>query len=134
MSSSISSPSRNGFFGSNGSWDPLFVGHAGDVIAARALALGLLGRLGFAVLPTSLAQLILTAACLHVQGRMEPEPSLEGVVSLLTELAIDNCGKDVFGTSPMQFVQYVAAELRDVTPAARAAAFNLATRAAAPGP
>jgi hypothetical protein len=111
----------------------LFEGHAGDVIAARALALLLLGRLGTTIPPTSLARLLLTAACLHIQGRMGPEPSLEGVVLLLTELAIDRSEKDVFGTSPIQFVQYVAAELKDVAPAARAAAFSLAIRAAAPG-
>jgi hypothetical protein len=112
----------------------LFVGLAGDVIAARALARLLLGRLSATITPSGLSQLILTAACLHVQSRMGPEPSLEGVVLLLTELAIDRRGEDVFWTSPMQLVQYVAAELEDVTPAARAAAFDLATRAAAPGP
>jgi hypothetical protein len=111
----------------------LFAGLAGDVIAARALARALLGRLSGSIAPAGLAQLVLTAACLQVQGRMEPEPSLDGVVLLLTGPALDAGGKGGFGSSPMQFLQYVAAELKDATPAARDAAVALAARAAASG-
>jgi len=133
VSASTSSPSRTGSYNSNRPSSLLFVGLAGDVIAARALARALLGRLSGSIAPAGLAQLVLTAACLQVQGRMEPEPSLDGVVLLLTGPALDAGGKGGFGSSPMQFLQYVAAELKDATPAARDAAVALAARAAASG-
>jgi hypothetical protein len=133
VSASSPSPSRKGSYGPIRTPTLLFVGLAGDVIAARELARLLLGGLSATFPPSGLSQLILTAACLHVQGRMAPEPSLEGVVLLLTELAIDPFGRDAFGGSPMQFVQYVAAELKDATPTARVAAIALAVRAASPG-
>jgi hypothetical protein len=133
VSSSTPSPSRRESYGSIRPTIPTFVGLAGDVVAARSLACALLGSHSVSTPPSSLAQLLLTAACLHVQGRMGPEPSLEGVVLLLSELTFDGCGKGGFGSSPMQFLQYVAAELKDATPAARVAAIALAARAASPG-
>jgi hypothetical protein len=133
VSASTSSPSRTESYNSNRPSSLLFAGLAGDVIAARALARALLGRLSGSIAPAGLAQLVLTAACLQVQGRMEPEPSLDGVVLLLTGPALDAGGKGGFGSSPMQFLQYVAAELKDATPAARDAAVALAAHAAASG-
>jgi len=120
VSASTSSPSRTESYNSNRP-------------SSRALARALLGRLSGSIAPAGLAQLVLTAACLQVQGRMEPEPSLDGVVLLLTGPALDAGGKGGFGSSPMQFLQYVAAELKDATPAARDAAVALAARAAASG-
>jgi len=133
VSASTSSPSRTESYGPDRPTSLLFVGLAGDVVAARSLARALLVRLGGSIAPAGLAQLVLTAACLQVQGRMEPEPSLDGVVLLLTGPALDAGGKGGFGSSPMQFLQYVAAELKDATPAARDAAVALAARAAASG-
>jgi hypothetical protein len=115
VSASTSSPSRTESYNSNRPSSLLFAGLAGDVIAARALARALLGRLSGSIAPAGLAQLVLTAACLQVQG------------------ALDAGGKGGFGSSPMQFLQYVAAELKDATPAARDAAVALAAHAAASG-
>jgi hypothetical protein len=88
---------------------------AGDVIEARALACALLSeQTGLPPDNPTLAILVLTAACLHVHARAVLEVGLRDVASFLRQMIVDDPPARHLATSPMQFVQFAAAELRSL--------------------
>jgi len=102
---------------------------AGDVMAVRSFAETLLRSQDLRDPAFRDARLIMTAACLQLQSRAAPAPT---VVDLLHVLASFESGLDagsILGASPMQFVQYAAAEIDALNPACRRDALNICTRA-----
>jgi hypothetical protein len=119
------------------SLDPLPIGSllpdpSGDVRAARRGARQLLGTVAqphespgdFA-----LATLVLTAAGLHLEARIGPEPTLADLRGLLRKLAAGPDAWAELASSPIQFVQYAAAEFTDAVPAAFVRGISLAIEA-----
>ena len=102
-------------------------GHSGDVGAARAFALGLLSEVEAAPSVLHPSGLLLTAACLHLQGRIGCPPTASDMVDLLETLA--ETGVEIFGRSSMQLVQFAAAELSDLSPSVRADVVGACLRA-----
>ena len=95
----------------------------GDVVAARACARAMLD--GVDALPDPRrrdALLLLTAAALHVQGRVDREPTLHDVADLIDDPAF----ADILSRSPHAFHHYVAAELKEWGPLVFAPAARLA--------
>lgn len=116
--------------GDNGSADlssPLF--HGGDVLAARAYAHALLSGPPAPPALIGQARLILTAACLHVQSRIGPDPTLRDLRELLLRLGAGRAAWAPLAASPIQFVQYAAAEFADASDGALTAAIGAAVRA-----
>lgn len=62
------------------------------------------------------ARLILTAACLHLQADVAVRPSLSGLLTLLRSFAAGQQSTVLWASSPMQFLQYAAAELAALDP------------------
>ena len=101
----------------------------GDILAARLIARRILSPT-LADLPVHrLAQVVLTAACLHIQTPVGPDPTFDDLESLLEMLAaLHPAAIAGLAGSPMAFVRYLAAELSDSTDA-YVDALNLATQA-----
>jgi hypothetical protein len=102
---------------------------AGDVLAARQLAKRLLEAATAPCETTVMAQLILTAACLHISSPVDADPTLEQLSDCLSGIAVDP--NATLGKSRLQFVQYVALEIAELDPGAVSPALLLAARAVA---
>ena len=103
------------------------LGSAGDVAAARRLSKAILTKPGLGDEHVSLAQLVLTAAFLHMDACVREEPSVARLNELLGQLSD---GRRIgFETSPMQFVQYVACEIDELRPETLHAALQFAREA-----
>ena len=109
---------------------PLDLGGAacGDVVAARRWAKPLLAAVTGPAEPVRDAELILIAAGLQASGKVG-QPGLSDVQRVVETLRPDAEGRDELARSPMQFVQFVAAELADMTPARLAVALELSRQA-----
>jgi hypothetical protein len=101
----------------------------GDVVATREWARTLLTPLPALPDLAAQARLVLTAASLLLQARIGPDPTLCDLRCLLSGLASGALDCTLLAVSPIQFVQYVAAELADARDGAFDAAFDLAVRA-----
>jgi len=109
---------------------PSFASSGGDILAARACAAALLARSPAPPALTGQARLILTAACLHVQARIGPDPTVGELRELLVALSSGATAWSALASSPIQFVQYAAAEFGDAADGALSA-INLAIQALA---
>jgi hypothetical protein len=98
----------------------------GDVRAARACAKALLNEVDAPAPVLSGALLMLTATLVHLHAQTGPDPSLQDIAETLAQLGPGLPGQALFAASPMQFLQYVAAELAD---GAATGAVDLAIRA-----
>jgi hypothetical protein len=76
-----------------------------------------------------MAQLILTAACLHISSPVDADPTLEQLSDCLSGIALDP--NAVLGKSRLQFVQYVALEIAEREPGAVSPALRLAAQVVA---
>jgi hypothetical protein len=92
--------------------DLLALGAAGDVIAARRLARAFLASGRAAPQDTTLALLVLTAACLDVHARSGEEINPRAVAAYLRRMASEKPPAASLAESPMQFARYAAAEFR----------------------
>jgi hypothetical protein len=101
----------------------------GDVLAARACARQILLSVGGEPDLLREAQLLLTAACLHLQGQIGGRLSCEALLAILRRLGGQGGAAAGLTKSPLQFVRYVAAEVLDREPARLAATLDLAVRA-----
>jgi hypothetical protein len=101
-------------------------GSCGDVIAARHCAKALLAGVDAPAPTLGGALLVLTATCVYLHGQTGPDPGPSEIVQTLSQLGPGLPGQALFAASPMQFLQYVAAELTD---GAAAGAVDLAIRA-----
>ena len=102
---------------------------AGDVLAARQLARCILEAATAPCETTVMAQLILTAACLHISSPVDADPTLEQLSDCLSGIAVDPHA--VLGKSRLQFVQYVALEIAERATGAVSPALLLAAQAVA---
>jgi hypothetical protein len=100
--------------------EPLALGAAGDVLAARRLAREFLAHAPPGLANSTLAVLILAGACLHAASLALGEPSILDLVSVLRDLVSDPAPVRPMITSRIQFSTYAAAELRMLTPASQA--------------
>ena len=98
----------------------------GDVTAARRCAKALLSGVDAPAPMLGGALLMLTATCVYLHGQTGPDPGLSDIVRTLSQLGPGLPGQALFAASPMQFLQYVAAELAD---GAAGGAVDLAIRA-----
>lgn len=120
------------------SLDPLPIGSflpdpSGDVRAARRAARRLLEAVAEPHASPgdfALATVLLTAAGLHLEARIGPEPTLADLRGLLRDLAAGPDAWAGLASSPIQFVQYAAAEFTEAVPAAFVRAISLAIEAA----
>ncbi len=101
----------------------------GDVLAARACACSLLAHSPAPPALTGQARLILTAACLHIQAGIGPDPTVGELRDLLLALGSGATAWMALASSPIQFVQYVAAEFADSADGSLRSAIGLAVRA-----
>jgi hypothetical protein len=102
---------------------------AGDVLAAHELASGLLGSLDASAPAARDARLLLTASVLHLQGQADSPPTVRDLLELLVRFASGVFAAQVFGHSPMQFLQFAGAEFEMLDPSDRLAALRLSLRA-----
>lgn len=80
-------------------------------MAARRCAVEILSGVSATGWPRCGALLILTAACLHLGSRIGPQPTLADVQVFLRTLATPPCPAwRLLADSPLQFLQFVAAE------------------------
>jgi hypothetical protein len=109
---------------------PLDLGEAacGDVVAARLWAKPLLAVVTATSVAARDAELILIAAGLHVSSGVGPS-GLHDVLRFVETLNPGSEGQTELSRSPMQFVQFVAAEVADMDPASLAAAIEHCRRA-----
>jgi hypothetical protein len=96
--------------------EPLALGAAGDVLAARRVAREFLAGAPQGLANSTLAVLILAGACLHTASLALGEPSIHDLVSVLKDLIPDQSPLRPMLTSRIQFSTYAAAELRMLTP------------------
>jgi len=101
------------------------------VLAARDFAEGLLEELGVASSERREPRLLLTAACLSLQARTWSRPSHRDLLDLLVGFCSGVDAAAVFGASPMQFLQFAAAEISCLDPPSRLEVLKLSVRAAA---
>ena len=101
---------------------------AGDVLTAHELATCLLGPLGAPAAARD-ARLLLTASVLHLQSRPGRPPAVRDLLELLVGFASGVCAAQVFAASPMQFLQFAAAEIELLDAPDRLAALQLGLRA-----
>ena len=101
----------------------------GDVLCLRAFAEGLLGEQDPESPLRRDARLILIAACLHLQASVAVAPSLSGLAELLTNIVGGLAPPAAWGSSPVLFLQYAAAELAALAPDAVAGALAMSLRA-----
>lgn len=107
------------------------LGPAGDVLAAHELATCLLGSFGAPALVTRDARLLLTASVLHLQSRAVRPPAVRDLLELLVCFGSGVGAAQAFAASPMQFLQFAAAEFEMLDPPDRLAALRLSLRAVA---
>lgn len=86
---------------------------SGDLIAARRCAKALLHGADAPPSIRGAALLLLTATCVYLHGRTGPDPRLPDLLRMLKQLRPGLPGQALFAASPVQFLQYVAAELAD---------------------
>jgi hypothetical protein len=96
--------------------EPLALGAAGDVLAARRVAREFLANAPQGLANSALAALILAGACLHADSLSPGEPSIRELASVLRDLVSDQVPLRPMLTSRIQFSAYAAAELRLLTP------------------
>jgi hypothetical protein len=96
--------------------EPLALGAAGDVLAARRLSREFLANAPPGLANVTLAVLVLTGACLHAASLALGEPSILDLASVLRDLVSDQAPLRPMITSRIQFSAYAAAELRMLTP------------------
>jgi hypothetical protein len=94
----------------------LALGAAGDVLAARRVAREFLANAPQSLASSTLAAMILAAACLHADSLALGEPAARDVASVLRDLAPDQAPLCPMLTSCIQFSAYAATELRMLTP------------------
>lgn len=99
-----------------------------DVLAARTCAQLLLVGSQASAGDLSQARLLLTAAFLHINARIGPDPTVADLQGLLVSLGAGAGARDALSASPIQFVRYAAAELAD-SDVALVATIDLAVRA-----
>jgi hypothetical protein len=102
---------------------------AGDVLAARGCAEALLKAQGVSDPFYRDARLIMTAVCLQLQSGQSRSPTLSALAALLTDLVAANDGHFRLRSSPMQFLQFAAAEIDSLAPEVRRRALGLCRRA-----
>ncbi len=56
---------------------------------------------------------MLTATCVYLHGQTGPDPGFADILQMLKQLRPGLPGQALLAASPMQFLQYVAAELAD---------------------
>ena len=106
---------------------PIVLGGSGDVLGARQWALEITASdATFAPQPT-MATLVLTAVCLHVDALASRGVRRRDVADFLRDLAEEKCEFARLAASPMQFVRYVALELESVGVADRIALLHALT-------
>jgi hypothetical protein len=98
---------------------------AGDVVAARAVAEKLLWTRDPKSSLLFHARLIMTAACLQLQCRSDRAPSISDLLDLLTSIDLGIGLQSLLSDSPMQFLQFVAAELDALEPGFRKEVLDL---------
>jgi hypothetical protein len=82
----------------------------GDVVAVRAFAHAMLEGQNQTGPALRDARLVMTAACLLLQSRTSCAPNVEDLLELLYGFASAVEVEAVLGSSPMQFLQFAAAE------------------------
>jgi hypothetical protein len=102
---------------------------AGDVLAVRAFAETLLRTQGLSDPAYRDARLIMTAACLQLQSRPAQPPTIADLLALLANFESSVAFRAALGNSPMQFLQFAAAEIDALDPAVRRDALSLCLRA-----
>jgi hypothetical protein len=102
---------------------------AGDVLAVRAFAETLLRTQDLSDPAYRDARLIMTAACLQLQSRAARAPTTADLRELLVNLETSADFRSILGASPMQFLQFAAAEIDALDPAVREDALSLCLRA-----
>jgi hypothetical protein len=102
-------------------------GACGDVVSARASAETLLGQHGLGTPVRTMARTLLTAAILELTSRLDPRPTLSDLSLFLAEAGGDSARP--FANSPMQFLQFVDCEWRDLTAPYRQQAVDLCRHA-----
>jgi len=105
-------------------------GACGDVVSARTSAETLLGQHGLGTPVRAIARTLLTAAILELTSRLDPRPTMSDLSLFLAETGGD--GARPFANSPMQFLQFVDAEWRDLTTPSRQQAVDLCRKALSP--
>jgi hypothetical protein len=98
---------------------------AGDVLAARTCADALLESQSFSDPVYRDARLIMTAVCLQLQSRSRRSPTLPALAALLSDLETEKAGSSRLRNSPMQFLQFAAAEIDSLEPEIRRRALEL---------
>ena len=96
--------------------EPLALGAAGDVLAARRVAREFLANAPPGLANSTLAVLVLAGACLHAASLALGEPSILDLASVLRDLIPDQAPLRPMFASRIQFSTYAAAELRTLTP------------------
>jgi hypothetical protein len=96
--------------------EPLALGAAGDVLAARRVAREFLANAPQSLASSTLAVLILAGACLHADSLALGEPGVWELAAVLRDLVSDQASLRPMLTSRIQFSAYAAAELRLLTP------------------
>jgi hypothetical protein len=99
--------------------EPLALGAAGDVLAARRVAREFLVNAPPGLANSTLAALVLAGACLHAASLALGEPSILDLASVLRDLIPDQAPLRPMFASRIQFSTYAAAELRMLTPASQ---------------
>jgi hypothetical protein len=99
--------------------EPLALGAAGDVLAARRVAREFLATAPPGLANSTLAVLVLAGACLHAASLALGEPSILDLASVLRDLVSDQAPVRPMLTSRIQFSTYAATELRMLTPASQ---------------
>jgi hypothetical protein len=102
---------------------------AGDVLAVRAFAETLLRTQNLSDPAYRDARLIMTAACLQLQSRAAQAPTATDLRELLVNLETSADFRSVLGASPMQFLQFAAAEVDALEPTLRRNALDICLRA-----
>ena len=100
--------------------EPLALGAAGDVLAARRVAREFLANAPQGLANSTLAALILAGACLHADSLTLGEPGVRELASVLRDLVSDQAPLRPMHTSRIQFSAYAAAELRMLSPESQA--------------
>ena len=99
--------------------EPLALGAAGDVLAARRVARAFLANAPPGLASSTLAVLILAGACLHADSLALGEPGIRELASVLRDLVSDQPPPRPMLASRNQFSAYAAAELRLLTPSSQ---------------
>jgi hypothetical protein len=96
--------------------EPLALGAAGDVLAARRVAREFLANAPQGLANSTLAALVLAGACLHAASLVLGEPGVRELAFVLRDLVSDQAPLRPMHSSRIQFSAYAAAELRLLTP------------------